>query len=226
MSIFDIGGFWGFNNLAYHHDESSNAGIWGYVSKAGKVVSEAQYIFAEDFKGGLAFVCKGKWTKDKKWDNEYNKGRYWSEEMKWGAIDKDGREAIPCKFEEIKWRPWSEEDSQEDFTITKKYLAAMDENHKWGIVDLTGKWVVKPRFADIGYEFETSPNGDMFVFYSRPIWGGGDPDDTPCGVYSISKQRILVPADRYREIEFVSDKEIRVSDNSQGTNYINIPVPE
>lgn len=226
VSTLDIGGFFGGMNLAYHHDESDNAGVWGYVNKAGKVIVSPQYIFAEDFGGGFAIVCKGEWTKDKKWNNKYNTGRYWSEEMKWGALDRNGVEVIPCKFEEIKWRPWHPDSVDSDRNITKTYLAAMDENEKWGIIDLKGQWVVAPQFADVGYEFDTSPNGDMFVFYGRKVWGGGDPDDTPCGVYSISKQKILVPADKYRDIEFVSDSEISVSDNSQWTDYVKIPIPE
>ena len=200
--------------------------MWGYVNNVGKVVVVPQYIFAEDFCGGLAVVCQGKWTIDKKWDNKYNQGRFWSEEMKWGAINSKGEEAIPCKFDEIKWRPWHPDCVDRDRNITKTYLAAMDENAKWGIIDFKGNWVVTPQFADVGYEFDTSPNGDMFVFYGRKVWGGGDPDDTPCGVYSISKQKILVPADKYRDIEFVSDHEIKVSDNSQWTDYVTIPIPE
>ena len=225
VSILNMGGFWGFMSLAYHHDEASNAGIWGYVNKAGTVVVAPQYIFAEDFDGGLAIVCKGEWTKGKKWDNEYNTGRYWSEEMKWGAIDRNGLEVIPCKFEEIKWRPWSN-GSFEGCNIIKKYLAAMDENGKWGIIDFKGNWVVVPQFDDVGYECDTSPNGDMFVFYGRKIWGGGNPDDTPCGVYSISKQKVLIPAEKYRYIEFVSDFEISVSENSQWNSSVNIRIPE
>ena len=226
VSIMNMGGFWGFMSLAYHHDDSDNAGLWGYVNKVGKVVVAPQYIFAEDFCGGFAVVCQGKWTIDKKWDNKYNQGRYWSEEMKWGAINSQGEESIPCRFDEIKWRPWKRNDGW-DMEITKRYLAARDmESSKWGIIDFKGNWIVPPQFGDVGYESATSPNGDMFVFYSRPIWEGGDPDDTPCGVYSISKQRVLVPADKYRDIEFVSDKEIKVSDNSQWTDYANMPIPE
>lgn len=178
-----------------------------------------QYIFAEDFHGGLAVVCKGEWT-------EHMPRRYWSDEMKWGALDMSGAEAIPCKFEEIKWRPWYPGHVADDLPISKTYLAAKDENDKWGIIDFKGNWIVPPQFGDVCYEFDTSPNGDMFLFYSRPIWGGGNPDDTPCGLYSISKQKVLVPADKYRDIEFVSDKEIKVSDNSQWTDYTNMPIPE
>ena len=224
VSTLNMGGFWGFMSLAYHHDDSDNAGIWGYVNKAGKIIVPPQYIFAEDFCGGLAVVCQGKWTIDKKWDNKCNQGRYWSEEMKWGAINSKGEEAIPCRFDEIKWRPWKPNDVW-DMEITKRYLAARDmESLKWGLIDFDGNWVVEPQFPDIGHSFETSPNGDMVVFYSRGIWD--DPDGPPCGVYSISKRRILIPADKYLSIEFKSDSVVEVSENEWGHNGIELPIPQ
>ncbi len=219
FSIVDFADEDGFKScsLAFHHDDEENAGIWGYVNRSGKIVVKPQYIFAEDFVGGLAVVCKGKWTYDKKWDNEYSQGRPWSERMDWGAIDTRGREVIPCKFLEIKWRPfdsaWEWKDNGE---ITKHYLAALDSNDLWGIIDFKGNWVVAPQFQDMGYEWETSPDGDMFVFYARPIWGGGDPDETPCGIYSISRQRVIVPADKFVDIEFKSNKTIIVRETSNG----------
>lgn len=51
VSIVDMGGFWGFMSLAYHHDEADNAGVWGYVNGEGRIVVKPQYIFAEDFSG-------------------------------------------------------------------------------------------------------------------------------------------------------------------------------
>jgi len=214
VSIVDMGGFWGFMSLAFHHDDDSNAGIWGYVNADGRVVVRPQYIFGEDFHGDMAIVCEGEWTKDKRWDNEYNQDRWWSEKMLWGSIDRDGNVAIPCKFDEIKWRPWSE-DCPEG-VMAKKYLAARDVNGKWGLIDFKGRWEVEPQFGDMCYEFDTSPNGDMFVFYRRAIWGGGDPDCVPCGIYSLSKHRVVLPAEKYVEIDFVDDEHVVVRETSNG----------
>ena len=182
--------------MAYHHDEADNAGVWGYVNGEGRIVVKPQYIFAEDFSGGIAIVCEGEWTKDKRWDNKFNQGRWWSAKMLWGAIDLEGRVAIPCKFDEIKWRPWTDEWGGEA-VMSKKYLAVRDVNGKCGLIDFRGNWKVGPQFGDMGYAFDTSPNGDMFVFYRRAIWGGGDPDLVPCGVYSLSMRRVILPAERY-----------------------------
>ena len=56
-------------NLAYHSDYDEIAGIWGFINEKGEEVIAPQYIYAYDFKEGIAIVCKGKWTIDKKWDN-------------------------------------------------------------------------------------------------------------------------------------------------------------
>ena len=219
FSIVDFTSKFGFKvfTLAFHHDEAENAGIWGYIDTKGHVILPPQYIFAEDFYGGLAVVCKGEWTRDKKWNNKYNTGRLWSEQMDWGAINSSGREVIPCKFQEIKWRPFDPSDEWNWGTeITKRYLAAQNQDGLWGIIDFEGNWVVTPQFGDMGYAMDASPNGDMFVFYSRAIWGGGDPDETPCGIYSISRQRVIIPADRFVEIEFQDDETVEVRETPNG----------
>ena len=76
--------------------------------------------------------------------------------------------------------------------------------------------MVTPQFGDMGYAMDASPNGDMFVFYSRAIWGGGDPDETPCGIFSISRQRVIIPADRFVEIEFQDDETVEVRETPNG----------
>jgi hypothetical protein len=64
----------------------------------------------------------------------------------------------------------------------------------------------------------------MFVFYSRGIWD--DSGDPPCAVYSISKRRILIPADKYLYIEFKSDTVVKVADNEWGDNGVEVPIPQ
>ena len=98
VSDLDMG-----SDLAFISDYDDYAGIWGYVDINGKEIVSPQYIYAFDFENGRALVCKGKWTKDKKWNNECNTGKYWREEELWGMIDKNGNEIIPCQFDEIKY---------------------------------------------------------------------------------------------------------------------------
>ena len=223
FSIVDFRNEIGFKctALAFHHDDDQNAGIWGYIDTKGHVVVPPQYIFAEDFCGGLAVVCKGEWTRDMKWNNKFNTGRLWSKQMDWGAINSLGREVIPCKFREIMWRPFDASCEWNWHTeISKRYLAAQNQEGLWGVIDFEGNWIVAPQFGDMGYETDSSPNGDMFVFYSRDIWGGGDPDETPCGLYSISRQRILIPAEQFCEIEFKDNDTIEVRETPNGSTKI------
>ena len=226
VSIADAEGPHRLGPLAYYHDDGDDAGIWGYVDRHGKTVVPPQYIFAEDFRAGMAFVCRGQWTCDEKWQRGDGTTRWWSEEMLWGAIDHRGREVIPCKFQDIKWRPWDDAESMYwDGTglIAKKYLAAQGGNGKWGIIDFLGNWVVEPQFGDIGYETETSPDGDKFVFYQWGIWD--EPLDSPCGVYSIGQGRVLIPADKYFDIEFLSDTQIRVFEDAYGKLSKTMDIP-
>lgn len=55
----------GFMDLAYYSDYENIAGIWGFVNEQGKEIIPPQFIYAEDFYNGVAFVCKGEWTIDK-----------------------------------------------------------------------------------------------------------------------------------------------------------------
>lgn len=184
-----------FMDLAYHSDYADIAGVWGFIDESGTEIVRPQYIYANDFEDGMAVVCKGEWTIDKKWDNKYNTGRYWTEKELWGAIDKNGKEIIPFVFDEIK-HFW---DTTEVFMA---HYGGWKEG-KWGVISRTGEWVVEPIFEDIGYEYE---NG-LFTFYKEDKWS--DPDNVPMGVYDINqKKAILEP--QFLDVEFMGDGNFRV----------------
>ena len=166
-----------FMDLAYHSDYSDIAGIWGYVDESGNEVVPPQYIYADDFEDGIAIVCKGEWTIDKKWDNKYNTGRYWTEEELWGAIDKTGNEVIPCIFDEIK-HFWD---------TTEVFMAHYGgwKTGKWGVISRTGEWLADPIFEDIDYELRDG----LFAFYQDDKWS--DPDDVPLGVYDLNQRKVI-----------------------------------
>ena len=192
VSILDIGGFWGCFNLAYFSEYDSNAGVWGYVDNTGKEIIKPQYIYAFDFENGLAIVCKGEWTKDKKWDNKYNTGKYWTETELWGMIDKTGKEIIPCIYDEI--IPYEK----------SKYLQAHyggRKEGKWGIINYAGEWVVEPIFEDLDYEI--SKDG-LFTFYNEDKW-----NDAPAGIYSMDEQRVLFEP-QFLDVDFIGDGIIKV----------------
>ena len=117
----------------------------------------------------------------KKWDNEYNQGRYWTDEELLGAIDHTGKEVIPCIFDEIK-----------TFRDVKDVFMAHyggRENGHWGIINKRGKWLVDPIFADIDYEYKDG----LFAFYATDKWSV--PDNVPLGIYDLKQGRVLIDKD-------------------------------
>jgi len=194
--------------LAFFSDYEDNAGVWGYADSTGKEIVKPQYIFAFDFEKGLALVCKGEWTIDKKWDNECNTGKYWRETELWGMIDKTGKEVVPFIFDEIK-RYWINESSE--------YLLAHYGGWyegKWGIINYSGEWVVEPIFEDLGYEIY---NDEYITFYNKDKWS--DPDEIPMGIYSIKEHRVLFEP-QFFDVSFIDDKTFIVEkyDDKSGRN--------
>ena len=183
-----------FMDLAYQSDYEEIAGTWGYVDERGNEVIAPQYIYANDFSGGIAIVCKGKWTIDKKWDNKYNKGRYWTEEELWGGIDRNGNEVIPCKFDEIKFF-WDTDG------VYMAHFGGWKEG-KWGVIDNHGNWLVEPIFEDIDYEYHDG----LFAFYPEDKWSG---DDVPLGIYDLKQKRVLFEPQFY-DVSFRDDDYIEV----------------
>ena len=183
----------GYRDLAYHSDHECYAGMWGYIDDKGEEVIPPQYIYAHSFKSGVAIVCKGNWTRDEKWDNECNTGRYWTEEELWGVIDKTGKEVIPCIYDEIN-----------RFSETSDIFAVHTggwEKGKWGIVDRNGNWLTQPIFEDVGYE---CING-LFAFYEKNPWD--DEDGVPAGVYDIKQQKVLFEP-QFIDVTFMEDGNI------------------
>ena len=182
-------------DLAYHSDYSEIAGTWGYIDENGNEIVSPQYIYANDFEDGIAIVCKGKWTIDKKWDNEYNTGRYWTEEELWGAIDKTGKEVIPCMFDEIK-NFWD---------TTEVFMAHYGgwKIGKWGVISRTGEWLVEPIFEDLGYEYKDG----LFAFYQEDKWS--DPDNVLVGVYDLKQHKVILKP-QFFDVDFIEDGYLKV----------------
>ena len=190
VSTLKLRGF----DLAYHSDYDDIAGTWGFVNEEGELVIEPQYIYANDFVEGLAIVCKGKWTIDKKWDNEYNTGCYWTDKEKWGAIDKSGKEIIPFIFDEIK----EFNDTREAFIA---HYGGWKEGH-WGVIDNRGNWLAEPIFEDIDYEYYDG----LFAFYKEDKWNG---DDVPLGIYDTCQKKVIFEP-QFTDVTFYEDGWINI----------------
>lgn len=156
-----------------------------------------------DFENGIAIVAKGKWTIDRKWDNKYNQGRYWTEEELWGAIDKDGNEVIPFIFDEIKHFF----DRSDMFMV---HYGGWKDGH-WGVVDCKGNWLAEPTFE--GFSYETWK--DRILFYAE------DPDATgdglPMGIYDLAQKKVLFEP-QFLDVTFRDngDMEVEVFDEELG----------
>ncbi len=193
----------GLLDFAFHFDWSEIAGVWGYVNEAGEEVIPPQYICAEDFHNGIAIVCKGEWTIDPKWDNEYNKGRYWSEEMLWGAIDREGNTVIPFMFDEIKHFFSVDEESVDGIYMV--HTGGWKDGH-WGVIDDHGNWLADPVFEDIGYDYQDG----LVTFYDRD---SGD-DDALMGLYDLKEKKVILEP-QFCDVDFLRDGLLRVEVNDE-----------
>ena len=187
-------------DLAYHSDNSP--GIWGFINEDGVEVIKPQYIYADNFCNGIALVCKGEWTIDKKWDNRYNTGKYWTEEELWGAIDKEGNEVIPFIFDEIHLF----------YNVDDVFFAHYGgwETGHWGVIDNKGNWLAEPIFEDIAYEFCDG----MFAFYKEDRWSD---DEVPLGIYDIKQQKVIFEP-QFLDVSFMENGwiSVEVFDESLG----------
>lgn len=163
-----------FCDLAYHSDDSSLAGVWGYVDVHGNEVITPQYIYAFDFEDGMGLVCKGKWTTDERRDNSRADGKYWTKEALWGSIDIQGRTIIPFEFDEIEKLLGAED-------VYKVHSGGWNDGH-YGLIDTHGAWLVKPNFCYLGHECV-----DGLIVYANE----DEYEDPPLGIYDIKAQKPL-----------------------------------
>lgn len=80
-------------DLQYYHECCYIAGMWGWIDIYGNEIIAPKYVYATNFDGDYAIVCKGQWTID-------NQGKYWCENEQWGVIDKNENEIVPLKYDD------------------------------------------------------------------------------------------------------------------------------
>jgi len=104
------------------------SGKYGYLDLKGEEVITTKYDYADPFYGEFAKVGK--------------KSPASSSITLYGYVDKKGNEVIPLKFESIG-------------DIRNGLAWARDpETNRYGFVDKTGKWVLKPVYIDIAVSFD------------------------------------------------------------------------
>jgi hypothetical protein len=179
---------------AYYSDNAELSGLWGFVDESGNVAIEPQYIYANDFEGGIAIVAKGRWVIEPRANHPDSRGRYWAEDEVWGGIDKNGDAVIPFAFDEIK-RFYDCDD------VYIAHVGGWKEGH-WGILDRAGKWQAPPIFDEIGYEYSDG----MFTFYGDEI---DERMESALGIYDCKQQKVLLEPQFY-DVEFFEDGNIAV----------------
>ena len=132
--------------------------MWGYVDSVGRWVIAPRFSHATHFHDGLAgAMLDGRWSFIDPQGNlilsiRGAQGGYLFSEglapfarpvagkMKWGFVNKKGRDAIGARFDEVR----SFHEGQ----------AAAREGDKWGYVGPLGQWAIAAQFQDVGYFFD------------------------------------------------------------------------
>ena len=137
--------------------ENVTAGKWGYIDIHGNIIVEPQYVYTAGFYNGggeravVARLIEGK--------------------LYWGAIDRTGKEIIPCEYESLYTR-WG------DAFAYRRYGEEL-----YGIMDLEGKIITPPQFAF----FEAYDEKHRLITV-------GEHEDA-LGVYSLDLQKMIIPAE-------------------------------
>lgn len=138
----------------YYEDYDFEPGLWGFFNKKGEIVIEPKYTLQFGFwnAGGKRCVV----------------AKLTDGELKWGLIDLEGNEVIPCTYAELYCR-WGE-------AITFK----REKGGLYGLMDLDGNVIIEPQFS-----FIEAYNKDH-----RLITAGEDDDHL--GVFSVDLDRFIL----------------------------------
>ena len=168
-------------NLSYYHDLYDVAGLWGWINLEGKEVIEPKYVYAMNFCGDYAIVCKGNWTID---DN----GKYWCYNEQWGVIDKNENEIVPLIY-----------DDELNF-VSEDKVAVKDghvENGTW----IDGTW----KIFDInqGKEIFTTDDSLKYSEYKDGYLTIYDGIDDSYYIYDFVNDEYLFKGEGYEEIKII-----------------------
>ena len=143
----------------YYYDyEDVTPGKWGVMDSEGNIIVEPKYVFAA--------AC---------WDMDYNLkehaivARFVEGELRWGAIDRDGREVIPCSYCGLYSR-WG-----------NGLAFQTEEDGPYGLMDFEGNIIVEPMFGYI----------EDYNIEHRLITAGDNEDSI--GVYSVDLGKMIIP---------------------------------
>ncbi|MDR2179310.1 MAG: WG repeat-containing protein, partial [Synergistaceae bacterium] len=172
-----------YGNAGYPFSEGlwgvEKDGLWGYVDSADNVVIDFKYLFVGMFQNGKAFVVMSRDINDEKKDiagvidkegkyiiqlrqglvfqgqspDDNDRWPFCTPEGKYGFLNLSGDEHIPAVFDAIK--KFSEG------------MVAVQSEGRWGVIDKDGKWLIAPRYQDLGVFW----NGYIPFQSDEGLWG-------------------------------------------------------
>ena len=200
-------------DLRYHHNRSSCAGVWGWLDSDLKTVIEPKYVYAMNFCNGRAIVCKGEWTTTE----QDGKLQYWCGNERWGVIDQQEREIVPCQFDELyevegtdrlyfvhESMYWSGVEGS--FARIEEYYAIYDVQEQEVILKLDFNF-------DMGYMFNRCfvAEGDILVFMDHLPGKGED----LIYAYDLHNKKFIAYAESYTERTLNGESKVVVNKDGQ-----------
>lgn len=145
------------NKEFYWEADGVNPGKWGFINSNGEIVIEPKYVYAVGFweGGGEHSVV----------------ARYVDEKLRWGVIDLNGVEVIPCIYPALYCG------------LDNAVAFQLKEYGPLGLMDFSGNVLVPPQFEHI----------EAYNPQHRLITTGKDGDNL--GVYSIDLGRMIIPTE-------------------------------
>ena len=189
--------------LAYYHDRSGCAGMWGWLDTDLHTVIAPQYVFALNFQNGKAIVCKGEWCTTEK----NGSLQYWCEQEAWGVIDPSGQEIIPCQFDAL----YEIEGSERLYLV---HSGGWENGHSQ-IYDITEhRIILELDFPfDIVYIFNECfvTDDDILVFLTHLPGKGED----VLYAYDLQEKKYTIYAESYTERTFNGQSKVTVNVDGQ-----------
>ncbi|MGN1122318.1 MAG: WG repeat-containing protein [Eubacteriales bacterium] len=138
-------------------------GKWGFIDSAGRIIVEPKYVYV------IGYFHS---------DGEHSiVARFVDGELKWGVIDLDGNEVIPCEYAGM-------------FSYMGESIAFQrEQSGLYGLMDYNGNILLEPTFNYI-QEYD----------YKHSLVSAGEHGDA-LGVYSIPLGKMIIPAE-YDNIDY------------------------
>lgn len=200
--------------LAYHHDLQGQQGCWGVVDENWNEIIKPKYLFPlMKYNNGVYMACKGTgWIKDKEWDNDQTfkegKGRYWSKEEKWGLINFEEKEIIPCIYDEILCidNDWFEETHTNLFSVYRHQYTPYNIQEV-AIFDGNGKEIIPFKYNDVfWYENE----GQIIIYKDGTRYN----DEGKVGVYDLKLNREIIKP-KYNSMDYIDYNLFLISEDRE-----------